>query len=63
MTTTALVGNREVVVKPCPFCRDKDPEVENIAVGWHVACNKCNSSGPLRKDRDSAVELWNNAER
>ena len=55
--------NEKLLPLPCPFCgevkdlRVAEPDEKNI---W-VACNKCNSSGPVDITQRLAIKKWNRA--
>ena len=55
------------VILPCPACGSTDCEClvctinadENQTIHFHMACNKCFTSGPIADDAESAKKLWN----
>ena len=55
------------VILPCPACGSTDCEClvctinadESQAIHFHMACNKCFTSGPIADDAESAKKLWN----
>jgi|GEM_PF-343701 len=53
-------------IKPCPFCGDTDPAIDEISSDdWALCCNGCGAIGPYYHDDGSsevgpkAIELWN----
>jgi Lar family restriction alleviation protein len=48
-------------LKPCPFCGDKEPEVQTS--GFYldavVYCLHCGAVGSYRRNNDEAIEAWN----
>lgn len=52
-------------VKPCPFCGDSDPYIDEIRPGlWALTCNGCGTVGPHdtaeeRQNPEQAQERWN----
>ena len=55
------------VILPCPACGSTDCEClvctinadESQTIHFHMACNKCFTSGPIADDAESAKKLWN----
>ena len=55
------------VILPCPACSSTDCEClvctinadESQTIHFHMACNKCFTSGPIADDTESAKKLWN----
>ena len=55
------------VILPCPACGSTDCEClvctinadESQTIHFHMACNKCFTSGPIADDAESAKILWN----
>jgi Lar family restriction alleviation protein len=55
-----------VQVKPCPFCGDTDPAIDEVELGVScVVCNDCGCMGPIenytnaQQSAERAIELWN----
>lgn len=53
-------------IRPCPFCGDSDPAIDEIEMDiWAVCCNLCGAVGPHQSDDGlanigpKAIELWN----
>lgn len=53
-------------IKPCPFCADPDPSIDEIDTDkWAVCCNNCGAIGPHLSDDGGAtvgtraIEMWN----
>ncbi len=50
-------------IKNCPFCAARDAAVETIGSEnrpfFAVACNVCETTGPVAQSYDGAVEAWN----
>ena len=59
------------VILPCPACGSTDCEClvctinadENKTIHFHMACNKCFTSGPIADDAESAKKLWDSIPR
>jgi Lar family restriction alleviation protein len=58
--------NKIVIIKPCPFCGNKDiptaKVIHTIATGEHyMYCNKtaCQMKGPIGDSLEKALEKWN----
>ena len=47
-------------LKPCPFCRWDDIEIDGNGDGkfWAV-CNDCHAEGPVKDSEEEAVKYWN----
>lgn len=45
-------------LKPCPFCRSTDLEIE-IGPACFVMCRNCNTMGPNGRSRLDCIRLWN----
>lgn len=53
--------DQKLAIKRCPWCGDKDVEVELMFVEKHghaVKCHNCRARGPLRVERNNAVREW-----
>lgn len=50
-------------VKPCPFCGDADPQIDEIDMGiWALVCEGCKTIGPHEdghQTAEQAIERWN----
>ena len=50
-------------VRPCPFCRNPEPTVDEIEVGiWAICCDTCKAIGPHQDGEQSpqlALDKWN----
>lgn len=59
------------VILPCPACGSTDCEClvctinadESQTIHFHMACNKCFTSGPIADDAESAKKLWDSMPR
>ena len=59
------------VILPCPACGSTDCEClvctinadESQTIHFHMACNKCFTSGPIADDAESAKKLWDSLPR
>ena len=59
------------VILPCPACGSTDCEClvctinadESQTIHFHMACNKCFTSGPIADDAESAKKLWDSIPR
>jgi Lar family restriction alleviation protein len=52
----------DLVMKPCPFCGNKDLEMWDCSkdnVPNHVYCSNCLVDGPRRDNKKEAIEAWN----
>lgn len=53
------------MMRPCPFCGDRDVEVERTKAHWgesdiyEVVCNSCDIEGPAGDTQSQAIERWN----
>ena len=59
------------IIKPCPFCGNKDPELVSESEGMHyelgtcylVRCNflkgGCGARGGGREEKSDAIDAWN----
>ena len=52
------------MLRPCPFCGDKNPQLDSVAqygkvVRYQVFCPGCGAVGPHDNVEESAVDLWN----
>jgi len=47
-------------LKPCPFC-GHDAELYPVGnhTHWSGGCSSCNTRGPIEKDKDYAIRMWN----
>lgn len=51
----------------CPFCGNDMPTIveaptqvdQEVFTIYYVSCPKCQASGPMKLERDSAVSAWN----
>ena len=53
-----------IKLKPCPFCKSFDLEIETVSYGWDspyylVSCNDCMARGPEGKNEKESKKLWN----
>jgi len=48
-------------IKACPFCGSEKVRISDISepISWWVICPDCYSTGPITRDRDAAILLWN----
>lgn len=53
-------------IKPCPFCGNANPTMEEVDMGvWALCCDKCNATGPISSFNGAgqtgsmAIEAWN----
>lgn len=46
-------------MKPCPFCGSDDVASLKVAAGHWVFCDACRSRGPIKLDKNAALESWN----
>jgi Lar family restriction alleviation protein len=53
----------DMPIKPCPFCGDQDPAIDEIDNGiWALCCNNCMTIGPHQDGEQSPAEAsrkWN----
>ncbi len=49
------------MLKPCPFCGSEEVHVVSYmpSKSHDVTCGKCETKGPVSKDRDEAIKAWN----
>lgn len=52
-----MLNEREI--KPCPFCGCENWAMWVNSSGWHLECNGCLASGPIKDSRQEAEEAWN----
>ena len=50
--------------KPCPFCKDADPQVDEVSPGIHaLVCQGCGAIGPcdtnIQQTAEQAIAAWN----
>jgi len=47
-------------LEPCPFC-GHDAELYSVGnrTHWSGGCSSCNTRGPIEKDKDYAIRMWN----
>ena len=57
MSTTAVATS----VKPCPFCGDDDPHIDEIEPGkYALVCQDCQTIGPASEvSQQGAILAWN----
>ena len=59
------------IILPCPACGSTNCEClvctinadESQTIHFHMACNKCFTSGPIADDAESAKKLWDSMPR
>ena len=58
--------NPQLDIRPCPFCGDSDPAIDEVEVKvWAIVCNGCGCIGPIEnydnasQTAEVAIELWN----
>jgi Lar family restriction alleviation protein len=62
----AVSDMTDTEIKPCPFCGDNDPSIDEVDSGVHaVVCNDCGCVGPItpyveaHQTAEEAIERWN----
>lgn len=61
-TAESLVGMLNDGIKSCPFCGGISEAVYDFIndKGYVVACNECGTSTTYFKNREDAIDAWNN---
>lgn len=46
-------------LKGCPFCGCENWAMWVNSSGWHIECNGCLASGPIKDSEYEAEQAWN----
>ncbi len=58
---TTKESNLVGTIRNCVFCKSKRTKIKSGALGFFVECQKCKSSGPIKKTPQEASNKWNDA--
>lgn len=54
-----------IKLKPCPFCGNKSPIMDNIShlQAYYCMCKLCHATGPVCSCPEIAADTWNHADK